>query len=58
MLILALVLVIFGAQNTQSVNVRFLGAETGMISLALVIVVSAIFGALLAGLFSVWFRIR
>ncbi len=45
MLILALVLVIFGAQNTQAVNVRFLGAETGMISLALVIVVAAIFGA-------------
>ena len=58
MLILALLLVIFGAQNTQSVIVRFLGVETGVISLALVIVVSAIFGALLTGLLGLWIRIR
>jgi lipopolysaccharide assembly protein A len=58
MLILALLLVIFGAQNTQAVNVRFLGIETGMISLALVIVISAIFGAVLTGLFGLWIRIR
>src|SRR5262245_48995945 len=58
MLLLALLLVIFGAQNTQSVIVRFLGVETGVISLALVIVVSAIFGAVLTGLFGLWIRIR
>ena len=58
MLILALLLVIFGAQNTQAVSVKFLGVETGMISLALVIVISAIFGALLTGLFGLWIRIR
>jgi uncharacterized integral membrane protein len=58
MLLLALMLVIFGAQNTQAVNVRFLGIETGSISLALVIVVAAIFGALLTGLFGAWYRIR
>jgi lipopolysaccharide assembly protein A len=58
MLILALLLVIFGAQNTQSVIVRFLGVETGVISLALVMVVSAIFGAVLTGLFGLWIRIR
>jgi uncharacterized integral membrane protein len=58
MLLLALLLVIFGAQNTQSVIVRFLGVETGVISLALVMVVSAIFGAVLTGLFGLWIRIR
>ena len=58
MLLLALLLVIFGAQNTQSVIVRFLGVETGVISLALVIVGSAIFGAVLTGLLGLWIRIR
>jgi uncharacterized integral membrane protein len=58
MLLLALLLVIFGAQNTQAVNVRFLGIETGMLSLALVMVISAIVGAVLTGLFGLWFRIR
>jgi putative membrane protein len=58
MLILALLLVIFGAQNTQAVNVKFLGVETGMASLALVIVISAIFGAVLTGLLGLWIRIR
>jgi|GEM_PF-1350968 uncharacterized integral membrane protein len=58
MLFLALVLVIFGVQNTQTVNVRFLNFETGRISVALVMVVSALFGAALTGLFSLWFRIR
>lgn len=58
MLLLALLLVIFGAQNTQPVNVRFLGIETGTISLALVIVLSAIVGAVLSGLFGAWFQIR
>jgi lipopolysaccharide assembly protein A len=58
MLLLALLLVIFGAQNTQAVNVRFLGIETGTISLALVIVISAIIGAVLTGLFGIWYRVR
>ncbi|MFL5803312.1 MAG: lipopolysaccharide assembly LapA domain-containing protein [Roseiflexaceae bacterium] len=58
MLILALLLVIFGAQNTQAVNVKFLGVETGMASLALVIVISAVFGAVLTGLLGLWIRIR
>lgn len=58
MLLLALLLVIFGAQNTQAVNIHFLNMESGWVSLALVVVIAAIFGAVLTGLFGLWIRIR
>jgi uncharacterized integral membrane protein len=58
MLLVAILLVIFGAQNTQLVNVHFLMIDTGYVSLSLVIVISAVIGAVLASLLSVWGSIR
>ena len=58
MLVVAILLVIFGAQNTQLVSVHFLMIDTGYVSLSLVIVISAVIGAVLASLITVWGRIR
>jgi uncharacterized integral membrane protein len=58
MLLVAILLVIFGAQNTQLVSVRFLMIDTGYVSLSLVIVISAVIGAVLASLITVWGSIR
>ena len=57
-LLVAILLVIFGAQNTQLVSVHFLMIDTGSVSLALVIVISAVIGAVLASLIGVWGSIR
>jgi uncharacterized membrane protein YciS (DUF1049 family) len=56
--VVAVLLVIFGAQNTQLVNVHFLMIDTGAVSLSLVIVISAVIGAVLASLLTVWGNIR
>ena len=58
LLVVAMLLVIFGAQNTQLVNIRFLMIDTGYVSLSLVIVISAVIGAVLASLMTVWSSIR
>lgn len=57
-LVVAVLLVIFGAQNTQPVNINFLGLNTGYVSLSLVIIVSAVVGIVLAALVSFWNSIR
>lgn len=57
-MLLAILLVIFGAQNTQLVNIRFLMIETPFVSLSLVIMVSAIAGALLVALVGLWGNVR
>ena len=53
-LVLALLMVIFGVQNTQLVTVRFLSFEARDLSASIVIILSAIGGALLAGMLGVW----
>lgn len=58
MLLIALAFAIFGAQNTQAVNVHFLSYQTGTISLALVVVVAAVVGALLVSLLTLWIQLR
>jgi uncharacterized integral membrane protein/uncharacterized coiled-coil protein SlyX len=58
MLLIALAFAIFGAQNTQAVNVHFLTYQTGTISLALVVVVAAVVGALLVSLLTMWIQLR
>ena len=57
-LVVALLLVTFGVQNTQLVTVRFLSFEARDLSASIVIILSAIGGALLAGLFGVWNSIQ
>jgi uncharacterized integral membrane protein len=57
-LIVALLLVTFGVQNTQLVTVRFLSFEARDLSASIVIILSAIGGALLAGLLGVWNSIQ
>lgn len=54
MIVLSIIMVLFGVQNPQPVNVRFFSIESGNISLSLVIVVSALLGAALIGLLSLW----
>ena len=54
MIVLSIIMVLFGVQNPQPVNVRFFTIESGNISLSLVIVVSALLGAALIGLLSLW----
>ena len=56
--LLSLIMVIFGVQNTQAVTVRFLFFESGQIPHALVMVLSAIAGAALVGLFWLWDQVR
>jgi uncharacterized integral membrane protein len=57
-LIVALLLVTFGVQNTQLVTVRFLTLEARDLSASIVIILSAIGGALLAGMIGVWNSIQ
>jgi uncharacterized integral membrane protein len=57
-LIVALLLVTFGVQNTQLVTVRFLTFEARDLSASIVIILSAIGGALLAGMLGVWNSIQ
>ena len=57
-LVVALLLVTFGVQNTQLVTVRFLSLEARDLSTSIVIILSAIGGALLAGMLGVWNSIQ
>ena len=57
-IVLACIMVLFGAQNTQPVTVRFLVFESAQISLSLVMIFSALAGAVLAGLFGLWDQVR
>jgi uncharacterized integral membrane protein len=57
-LAVAVLLVIFGVQNTQPVYISFLGLTSGGISLSLVIVMSAVVGAVLATMVSLWDRMQ
>jgi uncharacterized integral membrane protein len=57
-LVVALLLVTFGVQNTQLVTVRFLTLEARDLSASIVIILSAIGGALLAGMIGVWNSIQ
>jgi len=58
LLIVAILLVLFGVQNPQPVTVRFLWLSAQDLSLSLVIVIAAIFGAVIVGLLSLWGSIR
>jgi uncharacterized membrane protein YciS (DUF1049 family) len=49
-LVVAVVMVIFGAQNTRPVTVQFLNYASGEVSLSLVIVIAAMLGAMLSAL--------
>lgn len=51
MTILSVMLVLFGVQNPQPVEVRFLTYTSGPVSLSLVMILAVIAGALLVGLF-------
>ena len=57
-LVVALLLVTFGVQNTQLVTVRFLSFEARDLSASIVIILSAIGGALLAAMLGVWNSIQ
>src|SRR6266508_4639430 len=57
-LVVALLLVTFGVQNTQLVTVRFLSFEARDLSASIVIILSAIGGALLVGMLSIWNSIQ
>lgn len=52
--VLALGLVIFGVQNTQLVEIRFLGFTTGRLSLSLVVITAAIVGGAIIWLIGLW----
>jgi uncharacterized integral membrane protein len=47
-LVVSVVMVIFGAQNTRPVTVQFLSYTSGEVSLSLVIVIAALLGAMLS----------
>ena len=53
-LIVALLLVLFGVQNTQLVTIRFLSYSVENLSVSLVIMVAAIFGARLVARLNAW----
>jgi uncharacterized integral membrane protein len=57
-LILAAILVVFGAQNTQSVTFHFLVFDAGPVPVVLVVFLAAILGALLAWIVSAPGRFR
>lgn len=52
--ILAVLLVLFGVQNTQQVSLRFLSYSLENLSVSLVIIIAAMFGALMVALLSLW----
>ena len=47
-ILLALVLALFGVQNPQRVNIRFVGFQTGLVPLYVVILLSTLAGVLLS----------
>ena len=53
-LLVSIIMVVFGAQNTQTVKVQFLTYNSGDVSLSLVLVLAAMGGATLTGLVSLW----
>ncbi|ABU58422.1 MAG: DUF1049 domain-containing protein [Roseiflexus castenholzii] len=58
MTVLSVMLVLFGVQNPQPVEVRFLMFTSGPISLSLVMILAVIAGATLVGLFTGYSGIR
>jgi uncharacterized integral membrane protein len=52
--IMSILLVIFGVQNTQPVQIQFLTFATQQISLSLVIITAVVFGAALMWLFGLY----
>lgn len=58
MTILSVMLVLFGVQNPQPVEVRFLTLTSGPVSLSLVMILAVIAGALLVGLFMGYSGVR
>ncbi|MGQ9548386.1 MAG: LapA family protein [Roseiflexus sp.] len=58
MTILSVMLVLFGVQNPQPVEVRLLTFTSGPISLSLVMILAVIAGATLVGLFTGYSGIR
>ncbi len=58
MTVLSVMLVLFGVQNPQPVEVRFLMFTSGPISLSLVIILAAVAGATLVALFTGYSGIR
>lgn len=54
LLLLAVLLVLFGVQNTQQVSLRFLSYSLENLSVSLVIIIAAMFGALMVALLSLW----
>ncbi|MCC6626909.1 MAG: DUF1049 domain-containing protein [Chloroflexi bacterium] len=55
---IALAMVLFGAQNTEAVSVRFLWLDSGRMSLSLVMVLAAVAGAALVALLWLWDQVR
>jgi uncharacterized integral membrane protein len=53
-LLVAVVMVIFGAQNTQTVDIKFFTYSSGNVSLSLVIVLATLGGVVLSALVSFW----
>jgi uncharacterized integral membrane protein len=53
-LVVSIVMVIFGAQNTQTVKVQFFTYNSGDVSLSLLIVLAALGGATLTALVSIF----
>jgi uncharacterized integral membrane protein len=51
---MSIMLVIFGVQNTQPVQIQFLTFETQQISLSLVIIIAVVFGAAFMWLFGLY----
>jgi uncharacterized integral membrane protein len=54
----SIVMVIFGAQNTQNVELNFLAYRSGNVPLSLVIVLATLGGALIVGLVSMLNSLR
>lgn len=56
-ILLALVLALFGVQNPQPVNIRFMNIESGRVPLYVVILVSTLAGVLLASILGLRSRV-
>lgn len=56
--VVSIVMVIFGAQNTQTVALNFLTYKSGEVSLSLVIVLATVGGVILTGLITVLSGLR
>lgn len=57
-LLVSVVMVVFGVQNTQKVELTFLNYGAKDVSLALVVVLAALGGVILSGLITVWTSIQ